>query len=58
MPETNSFAHWSLKNVPLTISVCTQCGHFVGATSDGKLLAVVDRAHQCSSGAAGSVAAH
>ena len=49
MPEPTSFAHWSLKNAPLVISVCTQCGHFVAATTDNRLLAAVDRAHQCAS---------
>lgn len=53
MPETNSFAHWSLKTVPLMISVCTRCGHFVAATADNRLLAVVDRAHQCATESAG-----
>lgn len=47
MTETTPFAHWSLKTVPLVISVCTQCGHFVAATADNRLLAVMDRTHQC-----------
>lgn len=52
MPDTPPFAHWSLKTVPLVISVCMQCGHFIAATADNRLLAVVDRAHQCASEAA------
>ena len=47
METAGSFAHWSLKTVPLTISVCTECGHFVAATADDRLLALADRVHQC-----------
>ena len=57
MAETNPFAHWSLKSIPLVISVCTRCGHFVAATADDRLLAAVDQAHHCSVGEVASGAA-
>lgn len=47
MQQAGTFAHWSMKTVPLVISVCTNCGHFVAAAARKELLAAADRAHQC-----------